>query len=415
MPRKAKAAPTLQEQIASTIVKEYKPKTFKEASDLIREIFGPVLEQMLQGELDSHLGYTSGSHDPKSTENRHNGYSEKTVRSSQGELDLRIPRDRLGTFEPQAVPKGSRDISDIEDKILRMYGQGMSQRDISDIIQDIYGFPVSADTISNITDRVYPVVDEWRHRPLKKCYPFVFVDCLYVSVKTDRGAKEQAVYVVLGYDTEGCKDILGIWIGESESRHFWMEIFDELKARGIEDIFFLSMDGVSGLESGAKAVFPNVTVQRCIVHILRNSLKYIPNKERAGFCKDIKRVYGALNAKEAEGAFDEFKEKWSQYPGSVSVWERNFHHVLQLFNHGSAVRKIMYTTNAIESVNSSLRKVTKKGSFPNEDSVYKALYLRIVELEKKWQGRTVQNWAMVRNQLLCEEELGARLEKYSAR
>ena len=194
-----------------------------------------------------------------------------------------------------------------------------------------------------------------------------------------------------------------------------MEIFDELKARGIEDIFFLSMDGVSGLESGAQAVFPNVTVQRCIVHILHNSLKYIPNKERAGFCKDIKRVYGALNAKEAEGALDEFKEKWSQYPGSVSVWERNFHHVLQLFNHGSAVRKIMYTTNAIESVNSSLRKVTKKGSFPNEDSVYKALYLRIVELEKKWHGRTVQNWAIVRNQLLCEEELGARLEKYSAR
>ncbi len=244
-----------------------------------------------------------------------------------------------------------------------MYGQGMSQRDISDIIQDIYGFPVSADTISNTIDRVYPVVDEWRHRPLKKCYPFVFVDCLYVSVKTDRGAKEQAVYVVLGYDKEGCKDILGIWIGESESRHFWMEIFDELKARGIEDIFFLSMDGVSGLESGAKAVFPNVTVQRCIVHILRNSLKYIPNKERAGFCKDIKRVYGALNAKEAEGAFDEFKEKWSQYPGSVSVWERNFHHVLQLFNHGSAVRKIMYTTNAIESVNSSLRKITKRDRF----------------------------------------------------
>ncbi|UNT94329.1 transposase [Allobaculum sp. Allo2] len=180
---------------------------------------------------------TKTSHAPKSTDNRRNGYSEKTVRSSQGELDLRIPRERLGTFEPQAVPKGSRDISDIEDKILRMYGQGMSQRDISDIIQDIYGFSVSADTISNITDRVYPVVDEWRHRPLKKCYPFVFVDCLYVSVKTDRGAKEQAVYVVLGYDTEGCKDILGIWIGESESRHFWMEIFDELKARGIEDIF----------------------------------------------------------------------------------------------------------------------------------------------------------------------------------
>lgn len=415
MPRKAKAAPTVQEQIASTIIKEYQPQSFQEASDIIKSIFGPVLEQMLQGELDSHLGYTSGSHAEKTTENRRNGYSEKTVKSSQGELDLRIPRDRLGTFEPQAVPKGSRDISDIENKILRMYGQGMSQRDISDIIKDIYGFSVSADTISHITDRVYPVVDEWRNRPLKRCYPFVFVDCLYVSVKTDRGAKEQAVYVVLGYDTEGHKDILGIWISQSESKHFWMEIFDELKSRGVEDIFFLSMDGVSGLESGAKAVFPNVTVQRCIVHMLRNSLKYIPTKERSNFCKDIKKVYSALNAKEAEAAFDEFKEKWSHYHGAVNIWERNFHHVLQLFNYGSAVRKMMYTTNAIESVNSSLRKVTKKGSFPSEDSVYKALYLRIVELEKKWQGRTVANWSMVRNQLLCEEGLSARLEKYSAK
>lgn len=370
---------------------------------------------MFQGELDSHLGYTSGSHAKKTTENRRNGYSEKTVKSSQGELDLRVPRDRLGTFEPQAVPKGSRDISDIENKILRMYGQGMSQRDISDIIQDIYGFSVSADTISNITDRVYPVVDEWRNRPLKQCYPFVFVDCLYVSVKTERGAKEQAVYVVIGYDTEGHKDILGIWIGESESKHFWMQIFDELKSRGVEDIFFLSMDGVSGLEGGAKAVFPNVIVQRCIVHLLRNSLKYIPAKERASFCKDIKKVYSALNAKEAEAAFEEFKEKWSSFHGAVNVWERNFHHVLQLFNYGSAVRKIMYTTNAIESVNSSLRKVTKKGLFPSEDSVYKALYLCIVELEKKWQGRTVPNWSIVRNQLLCEEGLSARLEKYSAK
>lgn len=283
MPRKAKAAPTVQEQIASTIIKEYQSQSFQEASDIIKSIFGPVLEQMFQGELDSHLGYTSGSHAKKTTENRRNGYSEKTVKSSQGELDLRVPRDRLGTFEPQAVPKGSRDISDI--------------------IQDIYGFSVSADTISNITDRVYPVVDEWRNHPLKQCYPFVFVDCLYVSVKTERGAKEQAVYVVLGYDTEGHKDILGIWIGESESKHFWMQIFDELKIRGVEDIFFLSMDGVRGLEGGAKAVFPNVIVQRCIVHLLRNSLKYIPAKERASFCKDIKRVYGALNAKEAEAAF----------------------------------------------------------------------------------------------------------------
>lgn len=406
---------TTAEQIAQTIMEEYQPQSFKEVTEIVKSIYGPILEQMLQGELDSHLGYPAGSHGAKQTGNRRNGYTTKNVKTSQGELTVNVPRDREGTFQPQVIPKKSRDISEIEDKILAMYAKGMSQRDISSIIEDIYGFDISAETISQITDRVYPVVDEWRNRSLKACYPFIFVDCLYVSVKTERGVQEEAVYVVLGYDTDGHKEILGLWIGESESKHFWMEIFDNLKARGVEDVFFLCMDGVSGLEAGAKAVFPQVVVQRCIVHLTRNSLKYIPTKERGAFCRDMKKVYGAINAQAAESAFEEVQKKWAKYPGAVAVWEKNFNHVLQLFNYGSAVRKVMYTTNSIESVNASLRKVTKKGSFPHDKAVYKALYLRITELEKKWENRTIPNWAQVRNQLLCEEGIESRLEKYGAK
>lgn len=406
---------TLTEKLAQTIVEEYHPTSFKEVTDIVKSIYAPVLEQMLQGELDAHLGYQTGSHAEKASNNRRNGYSAKNIKTSQGQMEIKIPRDREGSFQPQVVPKKTRDISEIEDKILAMYAKGMSQRDISDIIEDIYGFGISAETISQITDRVYPVVDEWRNRPLKACYPFVFVDCLYVSVKSDRGAQEQAVYVVLGYDTDGHKDILGLWIGDSESKHFWMEIFDNLKARGVEDIFFLCMDGVSGLEQGAKSIFPNVVVQRCIVHLLRNSMQYVPSKDRAAFCRDLKKVYGALNAEEAESRFGEVKARWKHYPGAVGVWERNFTHVLQLFNYGSAVRKVMYTTNTIESVNASLRKVAKKGSFPHEKAVYKALYLRITELQKKWENRTIANWAAVKNQLLCEESIAPRLEKHSAK
>lgn len=407
---------TIGEKIAQTIMSECQPTSFAEVNDIIKQAVGPILEQMLQGELDSHLGYNAGSHEPKQTDNRRNGYTEKTVKTSNGEVEIRVPRDRDGSFQPQVVPKNSRDISEIEDKILTMYANGMSQRDISSIIEDIYGFSITAQTISNITDRVYPMVEEWRNRPLSACYPFVFIDCLYVSVQTDRGVQKKAVYVILGYDTEGRKEILGIWIGPSESKHYWMEIFDQLKARGVEDIFFLSMDGLTGLEDGAKAVFPNTIVQRCIVHMVRASLKYVSAKDRGAFCKDLKRIYAAVSPKLAQEAMDELEAKWSsKYPGAVNVWRNNINHVLQLFNYGSAVRKVMYTTNAIESVNSSLRKVTKKGAFSSDESVFKALYLRIVELEKKWNGRTVANWPQVRNQLMCDDELSKRLERYMER
>lgn len=398
--------------IAQAIINEYQPQNAEEMQDALKDIFGPMFEAMLQGEMDSHLGYESNDHGPKSTSNRRNGYINKTVKSTYGDIPVEVPRDRDASFEPQAIPKHTRDVSGIEDKVLSMYAKGMSQRDIADTIEDIYGFEISHDTISNITDRVIETANEWQSRPLKKFYTFLFVDCLYVSIRKEMETKSCAVYVILGYDVNGVKDILGIWIGESEGKHYWMQIFDEIKARGVEDILFISMDGVSGLEEGAKSIFKDAVVQRCIVHLIRNSIKYIPSKDYKAYTAQLKKVYGAASLKAAEAEFERFQQAWGKYPGAVDVWVRNWSHVEQLFNYGSAVRKVMYTTNAIEAVNSSFRKVTKKGSFPSEDAVRKALYLRITELYKKWNGRPVSNWALVRNQLAMDDKIQGRILKY---
>lgn len=398
--------------IAQAIINEYQPKNAAEMQDALKDIFGPMFEAMLQGEMDSHLGYEYNDHGPKNTSNRRNGYINKTVKSTYGDISLEVPRDRNASFEPQAIPKHTKDVSGIEDKVLSMYARGMSQRDIADTIEDIYGFEISHDMISSITDRVIETANEWQSRPLKKFYTFLFVDCLYVSIRKEMETKNCAVYVILGYDVNGIKDILGIWIGETEGKHYWMQIFDEIKGRGVEDILFISMDGVSGLEEGAKSIFKDAVVQRCIVHLIRNSIKYIPSKDYKTYTAQLKKVYGAASLKAAEAEFERFKQAWSQYPGAVDVWVRNWPHVEQLFNYGSAVRKVMYTTNAIEAVNSSFRKVTKKGSFPSEDAVRKALYLRITELYKKWNGRPISNWALVRNQLAMDEKIQSRIVKY---
>lgn len=398
--------------IAKAILDEYNCKNVEDMQDAIKDIFGPMFEAMLQGEMDSHLGYGSNDHGPKSTENRRNGYNSKTLKSTYGDIPVEVPRDRDASFEPQVVPKRTRDVSRIEDKVLAMYARGMSQRDIADTVEDIYGFEISHDTISTITDRVVETADEWQNRPLKKFYTFLFVDCLYVSVRKEMETKNLAVYVILGYDVNGVKDILGLWIGEAEGKHYWMQIFDEIKARGVEDVLFISMDGVSGLEEGARSIFKDAVVQRCIVHLIRNSIRYIPSKDYKAYTAQLKKVYGASSLKAAEAEFERFKQAWSQYPGAVDVWVRNWQHVEQLFNYGSAVRKVMYTTNSIEAVNSSFRKVTKKGSFPSEDAVRKALYLRITELYKKWKRRPAANWALVRNQLSMDDKIQLRILKY---
>lgn len=401
--------------LAQQIIDTYNPQSAQDMDEALKDIFGPLFESMLQGEMNSHLGYESNSKDVKKTSNRRNGYSSKKVKTSRGELDIDIPRDREASFEPQIIPKRTRDVSDIENKVISMYAKGMSQRDISSTIEDIYGFSISHEMVSDITDAVIPELENWQNRPLSKCYAFLFVDCLYVTVRNDYEVKEYAVYAVLGYDINGNKEILGLWLNETESKHKWMQIFDEIKARGVEDVFFISMDGVSGLEEGAKAIFPNVVVQRCIVHLIRNSIKYVPSKDYKRFTQSLKKVYGAPSLKAAKSAFETFKNEWSQYPGAVDVWQRNFHHVEQLFDYGSAIRKVMYTTNAIESVNSSFRKVIKKGALPNETAVLKVLYLRVLELSKKWSSGRVSNWAMVMNQLMMDDRFSTRIQKYLER
>lgn len=409
---KRKMTPTPAENIAKQIMETYKPQSAQEIQNVVKQIFAPIFEAALQGEMDNHLGYANHERSEQDSSNSRNGFSTKKLKTSMGEVPIRIPRDRESSFNPQIVKKHQRDVSAIEDKVLAMYARGMSQRDISATIEDIYGFEMSHEQISHITDCVMEEVREWQTRALKPFYPFIFVDCLYVSLRTEQGIRQSAVHVILAYDTEGRKDVLGLWINETESKHVWMQIFDELKARGIEEIGFLSMDGVSGLEDGARAIFPQVVVQRCIVHLIRNSVRYIPRKEWSRFTKDLKLIYGAVNVKQARERFEQFKKDWANYPGAVSVWESNFTHVEQLFNYGSAVRKVMYTTNAIESVNSSFRKVTKKGSFPNEDAVFKILYLRVLELYKKWNKHRLQNWAMIRNQLLADERMAKLMKHY---
>lgn len=408
----AKRAEKESARIAQEIIETYQPETVSEMQEALKEIFGPMFEAMLQGELSAHLGYERNERGEKLTANRRNGYSRKTLKTTAGEVEVEVPRDREGSFEPQLVAKRQRDVSAIEDKVLGMYAKGLSQRDISATIEDIYGFEMSHEAISSITDSVLEQLEQWQNRPLKKLYTFLFVDCLYVTLRKDYEAKKYAVYVILGYDIDGRKDILGIWLNETESKHHWMQIFDELKKRGVEDVLYLSMDGVTGLEEGARAIFPQVTVQRCIVHLIRNSLKYVPSRDYKAFTAQLKRIYAAPSLAAAKSELERFQKDWSRYPGAVDVWVRNWQHVEQLFDLGSAVRKIMYTTNALESVNSSLRIVTRKGAFPNENALLKLLYLRVMELTKKWGDRPIPNWALVRNQLEIDDSIRLRIQRF---
>lgn len=401
------------EKLAESILNAYQPESVDDMQDALKDVFGPLFEKMLQGELNNHLGYDAHSKEPKEHDNRRNGYGNKTLKTSFGEVAIDVPRDREASFEPELIPKRKRDVSDIEGKVLSMYARGMSQRDMAATVEDIYGFDISHEMISDITDAVLPELEEWQARPLAKCYAFLFVDCMYVTLRENYEAKEYAVYTILGYDLKGNKEILGLWLNQTESKNRWMQVFDELKARGVEDVFFISMDGVSGLEEGAKAIFPSVIVQRCIVHLVRNALRYIPSKDYKEVCRDMKKFYGASSLNAAHAAFDSFQNRWSHYSGAVDVWKRNFAHVEQLFDYGSAIRKIMYTTNAVESVHSSFRKVTKKGAFSNENALLKLLYLRTKELHAKWSGGRIQNWAMVLNQLMINETFSSRIEKYA--
>jgi transposase-like protein len=387
------------DQLVKAILAEYQPKDLLELQDILKEIFSPLMEDMLQGELDAHLGYQKHDQLPKETKNRRNGSFPKTVRSKMGEMTLAIPRDRDGGFEPALVPKGMRDVSGVEEKVLSMYAKGLSDRDISATVDDIYGFNVSHETISRIVERVQPRLVEWQSRTLEDCYPFLYVDALVVPVKSDGKSINKAVYSIIGINQDGIKNCLGFWISDKEGAHFWLSIFDELRTRGVKKLGFVSIDGLSGLEEGIRSIFPEAVVQRCMVHLVRNSIKYIPSKHYKAFCADLKAMYAAASLTSAKAALETFVEKWSVYPSAIRVWVEHFGHVEQLFNYPAEIRKMIYTTNTIEAFNSALRKVTnRKAAFPNDSAVFKILYLRTMDIERKW-GKPLSGWAVVRGHL----------------
>jgi transposase-like protein len=323
----------------------------------------------------------------------------KKVRTRDGELELTIPRDRDGSFEPKVVTKRQNDVSEIESKVMSMYAKGLSDRDISAIIEDIYGFAISHETVSKIVERVQPRFEMWQSRPLESVYAFAYVDAMYVKAKENGRSVNKAAYTVIGIGLDGRKDVLGLWLGQSEGTHFWMMIFDELKTRGVEQLLFVCIDGLKELETGILSVFPQSKVQRCMVHLQRNSLKYVPTKHYKEFCRDARAIYAAVSLSAAREALSMLKTNWVEYPLAVRVWEDNFEHIERLYELPGEIRRMVYTTNMVEGFHSALRKVTRgKASFPNDEAVLKALFLRTMDIIKKW-TMPVPNWALVLGQL----------------
>ena len=388
-------------QLFNLIQDEYDIKSASDIEAALLDMFGGFIEQALEAELDQHLGYSRYDFRHKSTSNTRNGRKPKTIQTRLGKTTVQAPRNREGSFQPQIVPKRQTNVIGIEDKILSLYAKGLSTRDISKTLEEIYGFETSHETISAVTDKVIPLIQEWQQRPLEAVYPIIYLDALHVKMRDGMSASNKAVYCVIGVTLEGRKDVLSLCIGEAESASYWMSLLDELKARGVQDICIACVDGLSGFKQAIQAVFPHALVQRCLVHLIRQSTKFVSYQDRKSFCYDLKQIYQAINQSAAEQAFETFKEKWNRLvPLAVRVWENNIEEIYQLFKFPKEIRKMIYTTNAIESYNSQLRKVLKgKGAFPNETSVMKLIYLQTIEVTKKWQ-RQISNWSQILNQLL---------------
>lgn len=367
---------------------------------LFKESFKDILQELLEAELEASIGYAKNEKGSLKTENKRNGHTPKRVKSQYGEFEVDIPRDRAGEFEPRIIPKHQRDISGIEEKIISLYARGMSTRDIHDQLQDLYGIELSAEMVSKITDKILPDVKEWQSRTLESLYPFVFMDAIHYKVREDGRILNRAAYVVLGVTLEGKKDILSITIGANESAKFWLGMLNDLKNRGVQDVLFFCVDGLSGFQEAIHAVYPQAEVQRCIVHMLRNSFKYVSYKDLKRFASEFKGVYQAPNEEIALAKLAAFKDTWGKkYPYAIQNWETNWDCVRPFFQFSQDIRRIMYTTNMIEGLNRQFRKVTKtKSVFPNDTSLEKMLYLASQNIMGKWTQR-YRNWDLVLSQL----------------
>ena len=369
--------------------------------DLFKETIAEFMESGLEAELDDELGYGRYDYRNKDTDNSRNGHSSKTLRTSYGDVEVAVPRDRKGEFEPQLLKKNQTSVSqDIEEKILSMYAKGMTTGDIETHIQDIYGIEVSDTTISRITDKILPIAKEWQQRPLEAVYAVVFLDAIHYHVRSEGQIVKKAVYIALGINLDGKKDVLGMWVGENESAKYWTTVLNGLKNRGVEDIFIACTDNLTGFSAAIGAVFPKTEIQNCIIHQLRNSSKYVSYKDIKALMADLRSVYAAVDEPAALDALDAFSTKWeTKYPKISRSWRENWANLSTYFKYPQEVRRLIYTTNSIEGFNRQLRKVTKTRSvFPTDDSLFKMLYLAMVDITKKWTGRQ-RDWSKIHAQL----------------
>lgn len=400
---------TRQNELIDELLKSCKnPEDILGENGLLKQLTKVVVERALEGEMTNHLGYAKHSSKGKQITNSRNGKTKKSIHGKNGKIDIVIPRDRDGEFEPQIIPKHQRRFDGFDEKIIAMYARGMTTRDIKDQLEDIYGVDVSSSFISTVTDAIMDEVKEWQNRPLDPLYPIVYLDALRIKGRHEGQITNKAVYLAIGINSEGIKEVLGMWIAKNEGAKFWLSVLNDLKNRGLEDIFIASVDGLKGFPDAIEAVYPQTQVQLCIVHMVRNSLKYVSWKQRKEMATDLKTIYRASTVEQAWSNLELFAEKWDKtHPRVSKSWQDNWSNLSTYFNYPQDIRRVIYTTNAIESLNMSLRKVTKnRGSFPNDEAVFKILYLALKNASKKW-TMPIQNWHAAMNQfsIMFEDRL----------
>lgn len=380
--------------IIAALLQEYDIKTAEDIQDALKDLLGGTIQNMMEAEMDQHLGYEP--YERSDNHNARNGRKSKNVRSHYGELTINVPQDRESSFEPEIVKKRQKDISGIDEKIISMYAKGLTTRQISDQIEDIYGFEVSESFVSNVTDKILQDIDDWQRRPLGEIYPIVFIDAVHFSVREENIIKKLAAYVILGIGLDGKKEVIGLQIGQNESSKFWLGVLNELKNRGVKDIMVICADGLSGIKEAIAAAFPETEYQRCIVHQVRNTLKHVANKDMKKFAADLKTIYQAPSEEIGHKRMLDVTEKWKPfYPHAMKSWETNWDAISPIFKFSADVRKVIYTTNAIESLNSTYRRLNSQRSvFPNDKALLKSLYLATLQATKKW-TQPLRNWGKV--------------------
>lgn len=383
----------LLERIAKEMIKNGDVKSAFDVEEKLRKSFGKIIKSMLEAEMDEHLGNNKYKHEENKEDNYRNGYSRKKVKSNMGEVEIKIPRDRKSEFEPVVIPKHSRDISRLETQIIELYGMGNTTRQISEFVENLYGFGVSAEMVSNITDKIIPEMEEWKSRRLEEVYPFVYIDAIHFNVKTNGVIGKSAAYVVLGISRNGIKEVLGIYIGESESSKFWLSVLNDIKNRGVKDILVLSSDGLTGIQESIKVAYPKTEHQTCMVHFVRNTLKYVNHKDKTQIAQDLKAIYTASSEEIGKKIMLEVQEKWKgKYPMVMNRWEENWSVICPFYKFSQRIRKMIYTTNSIESLNSGYRRLNKgRNIYPSIQALNKVLYLSTKRITKNWTSK-VPEW-----------------------